>query len=85
MVDASDIGEIEVNDTLATAQNIDGSFSIGANPDIGSLPVANNPLTVPWVSIAGAGDDTVDYYSFTVVKTFQRIFYVINNEKGVED
>jgi len=59
-VEALIIFEIEGNDTIATAQNIDAFFSIGANVDI------QDSATIPWVSISATGDGTYDYYSFTV-------------------
>ncbi|BAP54409.1 filamentous hemagglutinin family domain-containing protein [Thioploca ingrica] len=54
------ISEVEPNDSIANAQNIDASFSVGLNPDI-----ANSGIW-PWVSIAGTGDGSFDYYSFEV-------------------
>jgi hypothetical protein len=57
---ALSIAELEPNDTLATAQNIDPFFSVGPNVNI------LNSTTVPWVSISATGDGTYDYYSFTV-------------------
>ncbi len=57
---ATSILEIEPNNSLAGAQNIDADFSTGANADI------INSVTNPWVSISGTGDGTFDYYSFTV-------------------
>lgn len=44
-VSASVIIDLEPNDSLAGAQNIDGSFSTGANGDIGP-----DPTLIPWVS-----------------------------------
>jgi len=58
--EALTITEIESNDTLDTAQMVDGYFSLGANPDIAYA------TTSPWVSITGTGDGTFDYYQFTV-------------------
>ncbi len=72
------IDEIESNDTLATAQMLDGYFSLGANPDIGSLPASNDPLIVPWVSIVGTGDGTFDYYSFMLNNWGDRIYVDID-------
>lgn len=57
---ASIVLEVESNDTLATAQNIDSFFSLGSDPDI------EDSTTVPWVSITGTGNGTRDYYFFTV-------------------
>ncbi len=52
--------EMERNDSLAAAQSVEASFSSGANVNI-----ENSALPEwEWVSIAGTGDDTFDYYSF---------------------
>ncbi len=63
-VQAFSITEIESNDTVANAQNIDAFFSVGSNSDI------EDSTTIPWVSIFTTGssieDDSFDYYSFTV-------------------
>ncbi len=62
-VHASSITEVEGNDSIAGAQNIDGSFTTGANVNIA------NPNTIPWVSVANStteGGGTTDYFSFTV-------------------
>ncbi|MBD3245985.1 MAG: PEP-CTERM sorting domain-containing protein [Candidatus Omnitrophica bacterium] len=54
------IPEVEPNDSFADAMNLDPYFSVGANSDI------VDSATVPWVSVSGTGNDTYDYYSFTV-------------------
>ena len=60
IANATVISEIEDNNSMAVAQNIDAYFSLGANVDI------LDPEINPWVSIQGTGNETVDYYSFTV-------------------
>jgi hypothetical protein len=65
---AISISEVEPNDTLATAQNIDAFFSLGSNADI------QNSETTPWVSISATGNGTFDYYSFTVSAGVTGIF-----------
>jgi hypothetical protein len=65
-MNAGQINEIEPNDTLASAQNVDNSFSIGLNSDI------KDSETIPWVSInqvENVQPYTYDYYSFTVGTT----------------
>lgn len=58
---AAVISEAEPNNSIATAQHIDtSSFTVGSNPDV------TNSDIWPWVSIAGTGDGTFDYYSFDV-------------------
>ena len=57
---ATIITEVEANDTLATAQNVDSFFSMESNTDI------FNSTINPWVSINATGDGSYDYFSFTV-------------------
>jgi len=57
---ASIISEMEPNNPLGSAQNIDAYFSTDFNADV------QNSTSTPWVSILGTGDGTYDYYSFTV-------------------
>jgi len=57
---ADDITESEPNNAVAAAQNVDGHFSAGDNPDI------THATTWPWVSISADGDGNNDYYSFVV-------------------
>ncbi len=73
------ITEIESNDTLSTAQSIAGSFSLGANADIGGdNQYQNDPTVVPWVSIVATGNSTYDYYSFTINNDDDRVFFDID-------
>ncbi len=74
---ALSIPELEPNDTLATAQNIDPFFSVGPNVNI------LNSTTVPWVSISGTGDETFDYYSFTVNSANTAVHLDIDFGSGV--
>jgi len=58
---ASVVAEVEGNDSLATAQNLDGYFTVGSDPNV------TNAATTPYVSvISGPGESNYDYYSFTV-------------------
>jgi len=58
--------EVESNDSASTAQNIDGSFDLSINPLIGDAAYVNTSTTIPHAEIAGTGDGTYDWYSFTV-------------------
>jgi Ca2+-binding RTX toxin-like protein len=63
---ASSVSEVEPNDSIAGAQNIaDSSFSLDPDPNIGDT-VVNTSTIIPHATINGTGNDTVDWYSFTV-------------------
>ena len=65
---AASVSEVEPNDSIAEAQNIDGSsFSLDSDPNIGNTLINISPF-VPHATINGTGNDTVDYYSFTVAQ-----------------
>lgn len=55
------VTEVEPNDSFATAQSLDGQFSLGSDPNVA------NASTVPYVSVvSGTPSGSYDYYSFTV-------------------
>ena len=63
---ASFIGESEPNNSGATAQNVNGNFSLDFHADINDSANANTSLTIPHVSIRATGDgETYDFYRFT--------------------
>lgn len=59
--------EIEANDTIVTAQNIDGAFDLSPNSLIENSAGVNTSTFVPHVEIVSVGDFSVtsDFYSFT--------------------
>jgi len=57
---ATNATEVEPNNIIGDAQNIDNDFSVGANPDIQDAEIW------PWVSISARNDGTFDYYAFEV-------------------
>lgn len=59
--------EIEANDTIVTAQNIDGAFDLSANSLIENSAGVNTSTFIPHVEIVSVGDFSVtsDFYSFT--------------------
>ena len=55
------INEVEPNDTIGGAQNIDGAgFNLDVNANIFSS------TTIPHITVLGTGDGTFDYYAFTI-------------------
>jgi hypothetical protein len=70
---ASVIAEIEPNSTLGTAQNVENTFSTGANTDILNSDLAG----WEWSSIESLNsDNTYDYFSFNVQAGQNYIFDV---------
>lgn len=73
-VQAAPVNEVEDNNFFGTAQNVDGSVSMGFNPNITNSLGTNTSTTIRHVSINGRGDNGFplglgldnDYYSFTV-------------------
>lgn len=59
--------EIEANDTIVTAQNIDGAFDLSFNSLIENSAGVNTSTFVPHVEILSVGDfsGTSDFYTFT--------------------
>ena len=54
------IENIDGNNNITNAYNIDGQFVLGTNPDI------QNSETTPHVSINGIGNNATDWYQFSV-------------------
>ncbi len=76
------IGEVETNDSYATAQNLDGNFSTDA---VGNI---FDSTTVPHASVAGAigpngGINDVDYYMFTVAAAGSTGYFDIDDASDV--
>jgi hypothetical protein len=67
--------EVEANDSLATAQNIDPHFTLDYSDDIGDTST-NTSTTIPHVTIIGTGNDTFDWYQFTVAAPGRGIFEI---------
>jgi hypothetical protein len=57
---AAAVSEVEPNDSIAAAQDLDASFDLSENPDI------IESTTVLHATVNGTGNDTQDYYKFTV-------------------
>ena len=63
---AATIAEVESNNTLATGQNIDGSFTLEFDADIGDT-TANTSTSIPHATVAGSRSDAAaDWFTFTV-------------------
>jgi len=76
---ASTITEIEPNDSIGTAQDINNSkfWSKNFDPSIGDA-TANTSTTIPHVTITGTGNKSFDYYRFSVAKDKERGIFDID-------
>lgn len=63
---AGNIVEVEGNDSLASAQDVSLAFTTDFDANITNQNRINVSTLFPHVSIAGTGDDTFDYYRFSV-------------------
>jgi Ca2+-binding RTX toxin-like protein len=73
------VPEIEGNDTLATASNLDNvGFSLDFDVNIGDAAQNTSP-SIPHISVLGTGDGTHDFYSFTVTNAGDRGIFDIDN------
>jgi hypothetical protein len=79
------VNELEPNNTLATAQNVDAFFTLDFSEDIGDK-VANTSTTIPHVTVLGKGDATgdgsFDYYSFTTHLANSTVIFDIDHTKA---
>ena len=57
--------EVEPNNSITNAQKIDFNFTTRFSPNIGD-EVSNTSEQTPHVTIKGSGEDSYDYYQFTV-------------------
>ncbi len=71
------VNEVEPNNTVDTAQNIDSNFSLDFDANIGDT-TSNTSTTIPHVTINGTGDGTFDFYSFTVFNTGDKAIFDID-------
>lgn len=70
--------DTEPNNSLDQAQNIDGLFSLSFSENIGDTNT-NTSTLIPHVSILGSGDDTYDYFSFTVAQAPSQAIFDVDN------
>ena len=61
----AEVVDAEPNDTIEQSQSIDGFFNLAYSPEIGDSS-SNTSQTIPHATIMGTGDDSYDYYAFTV-------------------
>ena len=69
IVQAFVLVEVEPNDSISTAQDVDGSFSLDFDANIGDESGANTSTSIPNVTVVATGNGTFDYYSFTVCRS----------------
>lgn len=58
--------KLEANDTLSSAQSLEGYiWTLDNNPDIGDM-FGNTSTVIPHLTVTATGNDSLDYYSFVV-------------------
>jgi len=76
------VGEVEPNDGLPGAQNLDGeAWSLAPDPLIGDK-TENTSTSIPHLSVLGTGNSSFDFYSFTVPRAGVRGIFDIDFGTG---
>ena len=70
--------EVEPNDTIATAQSVDGFFGLEFNENIHDSEGTNTSETIPHATMLGTGNGTFDVYRFTVATANTRAIFDID-------
>ena len=60
------VADAEPNDTLATAQSLDGEWALNYDANVGDATNTNTSTSIPHIRVSGTGNGTMDYFSFTV-------------------
>ncbi|MCA9262595.1 MAG: lamin tail domain-containing protein [Planctomycetales bacterium] len=78
-----EINSIPGNDSLDSAQPLDGNFSLRFDPNVDDGTV-NISEQFPHVTIHGVGDGTYDFYRFNSTRPGSRIFVDIDNTNNLD-
>jgi len=75
---AGTAGKIDPNDTLSSAQSLEGYiWTLDNNPDIGDR-FGNTSTTIPHLTVTAVGNDSFDYFSFVVPRAGARGIFDID-------
>jgi len=74
----ADFIDIEPNNSIDTAQNVDAGFNLHFNENIGDR-TSNTSERMPHVSIIGSGDESYDYFEFTIPLANSQAIFDIDN------
>ena len=77
----SDVIDTESNNSIAEAQNIDAGFNLNFSDDIGDQNTNTSQL-MPHVSIIGSGDESYDYFEFSILTAPSQAIFDIDNGSG---
>ena len=83
----AELTDVEPNNDIENAQNIDQHFNLSYSANIGDDSV-NTSETIPHVTIMGSGDDSYDFFEFTVLSAPALAIFDIDqegNESGFFD
>lgn len=76
------------NNSFATAQSINGYFTLDYSADIGGTSYSNTSTSIPHATVYGLGNDAIDFYSFSISQTSTATFdidYAQTREYGYFD
>lgn len=71
---AGTYNDTSLNNSFATAVDLNPYFTNGYSPDVGDALGNNTSLSAPWVTINGQGNGAHDYYQFTTLAQGRVIF-----------
>ena len=74
--------DIEPNNSIAEAQNMDSSFTLTNAIDIGNEAI-NTSTSVPHTTVFGTGNNSFDYYSFTVSNVPAKGYFDIDHSVNI--
>ncbi|KGJ87024.1 M4 family metallopeptidase [Colwellia psychrerythraea] len=77
----SDVIDTESNNSIAEAQNIDTGFNLNYSENIGDQ-TTNTSQVMPHVSIIGSGDESYDYFEFSILTAPSQAIFDVDNGSG---
>ncbi len=77
----SDVIDTESNNSIAEAQNVDAGFNLYFSDEIGDQ-TTNTSQVMPHVSIIGSGDESYDYFEFSISVAPSQVIFDIDHGSG---
>ncbi len=77
----SEVIDTESNNSIAEAQNVDAGFKLYFSDEIGDQ-TSNTSQVMPHVSIIGSGDESYDYFEFSISVAPSQVIFDIDHGSG---